>query len=33
MATICQPQQCEFWMEEIAFLGHVISKQEVQPDS
>ena len=25
--------KCEFWMEEIAFLGHVISKQGVQPDS
>ena len=25
--------KCEFWMEEIAFLGHVVSKQGVQPDS
>ena len=23
----------EFWMEEIAFLGHVVSKHGVQPDS
>ncbi|KAL0313590.1 UNVERIFIED_CONTAM: Retrovirus-related Pol polyprotein from transposon [Sesamum radiatum] len=25
--------KCEFWMEEIAFLGHVVSKEGVQPDS
>ena len=25
--------KCEFWMEEIAFLGHVVSKHGVQPDS
>ena len=25
--------KCEFWMEEIAFLGHVVSKYGVQPDS
>ena len=25
--------KCEFWMEEIAFLGHVVFKQGVQPDS
>ncbi|KAL0325066.1 UNVERIFIED_CONTAM: Retrovirus-related Pol polyprotein from transposon [Sesamum radiatum] len=24
--------KCEFWMEEIAFLGHVVSKEGVQPD-
>ncbi|KAL0337562.1 UNVERIFIED_CONTAM: Retrovirus-related Pol polyprotein from transposon [Sesamum calycinum] len=24
--------KCEFWMEEIAFLGHVVSKERVQPD-
>ncbi|KAL0411398.1 UNVERIFIED_CONTAM: Retrovirus-related Pol polyprotein from transposon [Sesamum latifolium] len=24
--------KCEFWMEEIAFLGHIISKEGVQPD-
>ncbi|KAL0386526.1 UNVERIFIED_CONTAM: Retrovirus-related Pol polyprotein from transposon [Sesamum latifolium] len=24
--------KCEFWMEEIAFLGHVILKEGVQPD-
>ncbi|KAL0313648.1 UNVERIFIED_CONTAM: Retrovirus-related Pol polyprotein from transposon.6 [Sesamum radiatum] len=24
--------KCEFWMEEITFLGHVISKEGVQPD-
>ncbi|KAL2252041.1 UNVERIFIED_CONTAM: Retrovirus-related Pol polyprotein from transposon [Sesamum indicum] len=24
--------KCEFWMEEIAFLGHVVSKKGVQPD-
>ncbi|KAL0313312.1 UNVERIFIED_CONTAM: Retrovirus-related Pol polyprotein from transposon [Sesamum radiatum] len=24
--------KCEFWMEEIAFLGHIISKEEVQPN-
>ncbi|KAK4389735.1 Retrovirus-related Pol polyprotein from transposon.6 [Sesamum angolense] len=25
--------KCEFWMEEIAFIGHVVSKGGVQPDS
>ena len=25
--------KCEFWMEEIAFLGHVVSKHGVQLDS
>ncbi|KAL0412034.1 UNVERIFIED_CONTAM: Retrovirus-related Pol polyprotein from transposon.6 [Sesamum latifolium] len=25
--------KCEFWMEGIAFLGHVVSKEGVQPDS
>ncbi|KAK4394150.1 Transposon Ty3-I Gag-Pol polyprotein [Sesamum angolense] len=24
--------KCEFWMEEIAFLGHVVSKEGAQPD-
>ncbi|KAL2235714.1 UNVERIFIED_CONTAM: Retrovirus-related Pol polyprotein from transposon [Sesamum indicum] len=24
--------KCEFWMEENAFLGHVVSKEGVQPD-
>ena len=24
--------KCEFWMEEIAFLGHIISKDGVKPD-
>ncbi|KAL0298771.1 UNVERIFIED_CONTAM: Retrovirus-related Pol polyprotein from transposon [Sesamum radiatum] len=24
--------KCEFWMEEIAFLGHVVSKEGVQPN-
>ncbi|KAL0347942.1 UNVERIFIED_CONTAM: Transposon Ty3-G Gag-Pol polyprotein [Sesamum angustifolium] len=24
--------KCEFWMEEIAFLGHVVLKEGVQPD-
>ena len=24
--------KCEFWMEEIAFLGHVVSREGVQPD-
>ncbi|KAL0448590.1 UNVERIFIED_CONTAM: Retrovirus-related Pol polyprotein from transposon.6 [Sesamum latifolium] len=24
--------KCEFWMEEIAFLGHVVLKKGVQPD-
>ncbi|KAL0415856.1 UNVERIFIED_CONTAM: Retrovirus-related Pol polyprotein from transposon [Sesamum latifolium] len=24
--------KCEFWMEEITFLGHVVSKEGVQPD-
>ncbi|KAL2243565.1 UNVERIFIED_CONTAM: Retrovirus-related Pol polyprotein from transposon [Sesamum indicum] len=24
--------KCEFWMEKIAFLGHVVSKEGVQPD-
>ncbi|KAL0282098.1 UNVERIFIED_CONTAM: Retrovirus-related Pol polyprotein from transposon [Sesamum angustifolium] len=24
--------KCEFWMEEIAFLGHIVSKEGVQPD-
>ncbi|KAL0453992.1 UNVERIFIED_CONTAM: Transposon Tf2-11 polyprotein [Sesamum latifolium] len=24
--------KCEFWIEEIAFLGHVVSKEGVQPD-
>ncbi|KAL2237726.1 UNVERIFIED_CONTAM: Transposon Ty3-G Gag-Pol polyprotein [Sesamum indicum] len=24
--------KCEFWMEEIAFWGHVVSKEGVQPD-
>ncbi|KAL0294450.1 UNVERIFIED_CONTAM: Retrovirus-related Pol polyprotein from transposon [Sesamum radiatum] len=24
--------KCEFWMKEIAFLGHVVSKEGVQPD-
>ncbi|KAL0292589.1 UNVERIFIED_CONTAM: hypothetical protein Sangu_3252800, partial [Sesamum angustifolium] len=24
--------KCEFWMEEIAFIGHVVSKGGVQPD-
>ncbi|KAL0282728.1 UNVERIFIED_CONTAM: Transposon Ty3-I Gag-Pol polyprotein [Sesamum radiatum] len=24
--------KCEFWMEEIALLGHVVSKEGVQPD-
>ncbi|KAL2226471.1 UNVERIFIED_CONTAM: Retrovirus-related Pol polyprotein from transposon, partial [Sesamum indicum] len=25
-------RKCEFWMEEITFLGHVVSKEGVQPD-
>ena len=24
--------KCEFWLEEIAFLGHIVSKNGVQPD-
>ena len=24
--------KCEFWMDEVVFLGHVISRQGVQPD-
>ena len=24
--------KCEFWMEEIAFLGHIISKEGIKPD-
>ena len=24
--------KCEFWMEEIAFLGHIVSKEGVKPD-
>ena len=24
--------KCEFWMEEIAFLGHIISREGVKPD-
>ena len=25
--------KCEFWMEEIAFLGHIMSREGVKPDS
>ena len=24
--------KCEFWMDDVVFLGHVISRQGVQPD-
>ena len=24
--------KCEFWLEEIAFLGHIVSKNGVKPD-
>ena len=24
--------KCEFWMEEIAFLGHIVSREGVKPD-
>ena len=24
--------KCEFWVEEIAFLGHIVSKEHVKPD-
>ncbi|KAL0297897.1 UNVERIFIED_CONTAM: Retrovirus-related Pol polyprotein from transposon [Sesamum angustifolium] len=30
--TAFRTSKCEFWMEEIAFLGHVVSKEGVQPD-
>ena len=25
--------KCEFWMEEITFLGHIVSKEGVKPNS
>ena len=24
--------KCEFWLEEVAFLGHVVSKEGIQVD-
>ncbi|KAL2252900.1 UNVERIFIED_CONTAM: putative mitochondrial protein, partial [Sesamum indicum] len=32
LKTAFRTSKCEFWMEEIAFLGHVVSKEGVQPD-
>ncbi|KAL0295677.1 UNVERIFIED_CONTAM: Transposon Ty3-I Gag-Pol polyprotein [Sesamum angustifolium] len=32
LKTTFRTSKCEFWMEEIAFLGHVVSKEGVEPD-
>ena len=31
-SVVCQSLECEFWLDQMAFLGHVVSKDDIQMD-
>ena len=31
-SVVCQSLKCEFWLDQVAFLGHVVSKDDIQMD-